>query len=147
MNKNETLYWSISGEKNSVISFILSSEVSNKKIEGFDWVDAVVKIHTACFWANVNLTITLSDIISFLEQIKNMSKNLKGVARFSTIEDQINFLLEINRLGQINISGYLRESMSGRNELNFEITSDQTFLEKSILEINNLLSQLNIKTI
>jgi len=142
MDDSSRLFWSINGSDNNFISFTFEPSISVKQLVDFDWVESIVEIKSGCFNGKVKLSITLSDVFNFLKQIELMYKDLRGSAQFSTIEDQVYFNLIMNKLGQVSIEGYLRDSFSYTNELKFSIESDQTCLLNCISEINNLMKTI-----
>jgi hypothetical protein len=127
------------GEK---ISFILTSKPADKESEGYDWIQAYVEISVGGFHGKADLTLTLTDIKKFKEEIDIVYDELVGVAELDTIEDQIKIKMEGDGLGHIKLTGYLKDNVSFGNKLSFEINFDQTFLRGSISGLNTVLKQI-----
>jgi len=142
MDGSNKLFWSINGSDNNSISFSFAPSISVRQLADYEWVESTVEIKSGSFNGKVKLSFTLADVFTFLKQIELMYRDLKGVAQFSTIEDQVYFNLSMNKLGLVTIEGYLRDSFSYTNELKFSIESDQTFLFNCISEINNFIKGL-----
>ena len=147
MNESNLPYWSLGYPERERILFELLPPVADKKTEGYDWIRARAKIRVGNFHGQTELMLTVSDIISFKEQVECLHRDLKGFAEFTTIEGQVGLKLETDGLGHMNATGYLRDDVSFGNELSFTIEFDQTFLKQTISEINTALYQLGINSI
>ncbi len=88
----------------------------------------------------------VSDMIGFRKQLMPVYRNLKGIAEFQTIEGQLYFRIELDRLGHVQASGYLIDDLAGDNKLSFKTHFDQTQLRHTISEIDVALSELSQKT-
>jgi hypothetical protein len=114
-------------------------------VEGYDWIGARVQVEVGGFQGDVELTICLSDVISFKEQLEPVYRDLTGKAEFTTIEAQLYISIEVNKLGHVTATGYLIDELAGGNKLTFEITYDQTSLWHTIAEIDEALFELSPK--
>ena len=132
--------WSIGYSEYEQIKFTHASTHANKEPEGFDWVKTSVSIKVGGFSGNVELMLTLSEIRNFKNQIENIYNNLRGMAQLKTIEDQIELNIGIDDLGHIKLTGYLKDDVSSGNKLNFEMDLDQSFLPKTLSELNSTLT-------
>jgi len=64
------------------------------------------------------------------------------VAEFRTIEDQLAIRIDVDMLGHVLASGYLRDDFVCGNKLHFNIRYDQTLLWHTIAEIDEALFEL-----
>lgn len=142
MDVSNKLFWSLNGSENNFISFSFTPQIFTKQLADYEWIETTVEIKSGCFNGKVKLSIILDDVFRFLKQIELMYRDLKGEAEFSTIEDQVFFSLNINKLGLVSIEGYVRDNFNNFNELKFAIESDQTFLFNCISDINNFIKIL-----
>ena len=106
---------------------------------GYDWISARATIDVGGFHGVTQLMITLADLIRFRDNIRRLYKELKGEAEFTTIEQQISFTVTTDRLGHMNVSGYLADDPSFGNKLTYSIGIDQTFLQKTISELEECI--------
>jgi hypothetical protein len=119
---------------------------ADPKTEGHDWVDATVHIEVGAFKGDNQISICLSDIIRFKDQLEPVYRDLKGSAEFKTIEDQLYIRIELDHLGLVHASGFLIDGFVSGNKLTFNIQYDQTLLWHTISEIDELLFELSATT-
>jgi len=123
----------------------LLGKPANAKIEGYDWVNARVQVDVGGFKGNVGISIGLSDIIRFKDQLEPVYRDLKGIAEFTTMEGQLYIRIEMDSLGHVQASGYLLDDFIG-NKLSFNIQYDQTLLGHTISEIDEMLFEVSQAT-
>jgi len=119
---------------------------ADPKSEGYDWINATVHIEVGAFKGDNQISICLSDVIRFKDQLEPVYRNLKGFAEFKTIEDQLYIRIELDDLGHVQASGYLIDDFVLGNKLNFNIQYDQTLLWHTISEIDEMLFELSATT-
>jgi hypothetical protein len=124
----------------------LSGSTADPKKEGYDWVGASVHVETGGLRGDVGIMMCVSDMIRFKEELEPVYRELSGVAEFKTLEGQLYVRVEADKLGHVNAKGYLRDDLISANELSFEIGFDQTFLRRTISEIDKALSELSKTT-
>ena len=139
MNKKLPV-WSVGYSENERITFTLSSTHADKETEGFDWVESSVEIKAGGFFGKAHLFLTLSDIIKFKNQIEVLYNKIEGIAQLKTIEDQVELKIEGEGSGHMKLTGFLKDNVSFGNKLHFEIEFDQSFLPKTISELNSTLA-------
>ena len=119
---------------------------ADPKSEGYDWINATVHIEVGAFKGDNQISICLSDVIRFKDQLEPVYRNLKGFAEFKTIEDQLYIRIDLDDLGHVQASGYLIDDFVLGNKLNFNIQYDQTLLWHTISEIDEMLFELSATT-
>jgi hypothetical protein len=144
MTENLQPCWSVGYSERERISFRLFPPVADKESEGYDWIRARASIKAGDFIGETDLMLTLADITQFRDQAVTLHRELKGCAEFATIEGQVDFKIETDGLGHMEVNGSLRDDISSGNRLAFVIEFDQTFLERTIFEIDEALSQLGM---
>ncbi len=142
MNESNLPHWSLGHPERERISFELLPPVADKETEGYDWINARVKIQVGSFYGQTELMLTVYDIVQFKKQIESLYRDLKGSAEFTTIEGQVGFKVNTDNLGHMYMTGFLKDDVSSGNELAFVIEFDQTLLRQTIHEIDNALFQL-----
>lgn len=115
---------------------------SASESEGADWIQGLVQIDVGAFKGELEISLCLSDIVRFKEQLEPVYEKLEGVAEFKTIEDQLAIRIEVNKLGHVQASGYLLDDLVSGNKLHFNISYDQTLLWHTISEIDEALFEL-----
>jgi hypothetical protein len=136
-------FFSIGGFNSERLEINLTGSPARTKSKGEDWVTAKVKVDIGAFKGELQISIWLSDVISFKEQLDLVYRDLKGVAEFTTIEDQLFIRIELDRLGHVLASGYLVDDFDRGNKLSFNIQYDQTLLHHTISEIDELLFEFS----
>ncbi len=144
MAENLQPCWSVGYSERERISFRLFPPVADKDSEGYDWIRAKASIKVGDFFGETDLMLTLADITQFRDQTVTLHRELKGCAEFTTIEGQVDFKIETDGLGHMEVNGFLRDDISFGNRLTFVIEFDQTFLERTIFEIDEAISQLGM---
>jgi hypothetical protein len=119
---------------------------TDPKTEGYDWTKALVHIEVGGFKGEVEIYMCVSDMVRFKAQLEPVYQNLDGVAEFKTIEDQLYIRIETDRLGHVQVKGFLLDDLASGNKLEFEINYDQTLLWHTISEIDEALFELSQKT-
>jgi hypothetical protein len=145
MSDIQNPFFSIGYPERERLEIELLSLPSDKETEGYDWIEARAIIHTGGFSGDFNLMITKEDMVNFKTELEPLYKDLRGVAEFKTIEDQLSIRIEVNKLGHVTASGYLKDDASFGNRLKFKIEYDQTLLFHTICEINEALFQFERK--
>jgi hypothetical protein len=110
--------------------------------EGYDWVKAVAHVEVGAFKGELGISICVSDMTRFHDELEVVYKNVAGVAEFKTVEDQLYIKIEVDKLGLVQASGYIIDDIVAGNKLNFNIQFDQTLLWHTISEIDEALFQL-----
>lgn len=129
--------WSIGyAERERLIIEMLSLPADD---EGYDWISARATIDVGGFHGDTQLTITLADMKRFRDELQKLYKSLEGEAQFTTIEDQVRVRVAIDGLGHIKMSGHLMDNPGLGNQLTFELEMDQTFLGKTISELDEAI--------
>src|SRR5689334_5098574 len=97
-------FFSIGYADKERLEVILLGHPADPKSEGYDWIKGLVRIDVGAFKGELEITLCVSDIIRFKEQLEPVYKNLKGVAEFKTIEDQLAIRIEVDQLGHVEAS-------------------------------------------
>ena len=79
-----------------------------------------MKIDVGAFKGELEISLCLSDVIRFRQQLEPVYEKLEGVAEFKTIEDQLAIRIEVDKLGHVQASGHLLDDFVGGNKLYFQ---------------------------
>ena len=110
--------------------------------QGGDWIKGLVQLDVGAFKGELEISLCLSDIIRFKEQLEPVYEKLEGVAEFKTVEDQLAIRIEVDKLGHVQASGHLLDNFGSGNKLYFNISYDQTLLWHTISEIDEAMFEL-----
>jgi hypothetical protein len=114
--------------------------------QGYDWIKGLVQIDVGAFKGELEISLCLSDVIRFRQQLEPVYEKLEGVAEFKTIEDQLAIRIEVDKLGHVQASCYLLDDFLLGNKLYFNISFDQTLLWHTLSEIDAALLELRHTT-
>ena len=132
--------WSIGHAQREQIEVELLSSAANDC--GYDWVSTRAHVAVEAFRADIPMLILATDLRRFREALLPVYRDLDGIAEFTTIEDQLYLKVEIDRVGHVQVTGYVKDDASFGNRLTFELQFDQTMLRGTLSELSHALSVL-----
>ena len=109
---------------------------------GYDWVSARTRVAVGAFRVEIPMMILASDMERFLAALVPVYRDLRGVAEFKTIENQLGLRVECDHVGHIRVTGHIRDDASFGNRLTFTLEFDQTILQRTLSELRHALSEL-----
>jgi hypothetical protein len=110
---------------------------------GYEWVAVRTSVRVGGFTAEVEMTILKGDLESFRDQLVSLKDLCSDTAGFTTIEGQLWLLLEVDRKGDIQINGKIYDRAGGGNVLSFTIQIDQSYLLRTLSELDQVLIELS----
>ncbi|HXC37176.1 MAG TPA: hypothetical protein VNV43_14970 [Candidatus Acidoferrales bacterium] len=132
--------WSIGYPKKERIEVELLSPSADDC--GYDWVRACAHVSVGGFRADIQMMILAGDMRRFLEALEPVYRDLRGVAEFTTLEDQLRLKVEVDHVGHVRVTGHVKDQAGLGNRLNLEVTFDQTLLWHTVSELSEALSEL-----
>jgi hypothetical protein len=116
------------------------NEVYGFPIETCHWggydTKSTIEIEIGSYNVKSLLYISTGDIYTFYRKLIECHRTLKGEALLESYEKNLRVKMTFNEQGHVNISGYFREYSHSRNELTFEMDTDQSYLNHSISELS-----------
>src|ERR1700722_932222 len=109
---------------------------------GYDWVEVRTRVSIGAFRADIKMMLLASDMASFHGALEPVYRDLRGVAEFKTIEDQLYLKVEVDHVGHVTVTGYVKDDASFGNRLTFELKFDQTLLWHTVSELDEALFEL-----
>ncbi len=97
---------------------------------------ALIDIKSRNFYVKSVFYTSTGEIYQLFQQLKSNNEQLCGKTKFISYEGNLEFTLEYNNQGQVNIKGRFSEQNEFENELIFEFNSDQTFILSTINELS-----------
>jgi hypothetical protein len=104
-----------------------------------NWLSAALEIKIPGFHVTFPFELRTDEIESFLDDLLKMNKTLKGKAILSSLEGFIHFEGRVNRTGTISWEAEVKYPLKDGVELTFTYSSDQSFLPKLILELQQVM--------
>ena len=131
--------WSIGSSEHERLAITLLSGPAED--EGYDWVSARATIAAGGFRGDSNVMLTFTDLVRFQQELHTLYRELKGEAALTTVEDQVNLKLTMDKLGHIEAAGYLMDEAGVGNCLTFTLSLDQTFLKQTLSELDTAIAE------
>ena len=103
------------------------------------WAQSPVEIKTNNFHGTINPWIEENDFVLFSKALEALYETLKGSASFETMEGQIEFKLESQAGGQIEMSGLAWSEACYGSKLEFSFLLDQTFLQEPLKKLKSII--------
>lgn len=116
---------------------------SMPETDHYDWTIVHTRVIAGGFTAEVDMTILAGELASFRDRLVSLIRGDTTTAEFTTIEEQLWLVLEVDHLGAVRLNGKIWEMGGGRNCLAFEINIDQSFLPRTLSELNLVLQELS----
>lgn len=111
---------------------------------GYD-VKGEFKIRVGEYSAEGELWFSTGEIYQLYEDLKAVNEVLNGTIYFNTHENNLEFKLVFDNKGHIVIKGKYIAAYSRKNELSFEIESDQSFMTSSLSELQRIVQKYGTK--
>ncbi|HOP10892.1 MAG TPA: hypothetical protein PK629_05315 [Oscillospiraceae bacterium] len=128
---------------NAKIELIITEilDFPNTSIEGGYDVKGILNINIGCYFVRYDNFIFATGVIyRFLEGLEKCYQDLKGEAEYRHLyERDLEFTLEMTSLGHAVINGTFRENPAVSTKLDFEMSTDQTFIKSAINDIKNVI--------
>jgi hypothetical protein len=105
-----------------------------------NWLNAEVRLVVGGFRGGFDAMFLTVEFFRFHEALVRLHRELRGEARFESLEGQLMLSLLGNGLGRIELKGEARDAVSIGNTLSFEIELDQTQLAHSLSALGDLLA-------
>ncbi len=139
MNEEEYPFFSIGYPERERLEVHLLSPPADNETEGIEWIQSRAIIQAGAFSGSFDLMIDRGDMVRFKDELEPAYNELKGIAEFKTLEDQIYVKVEVDQMGHVKASGYVKDDAGFGNRLEFGFTYDQTLLWHTISEIDEAL--------
>lgn len=105
-----------------------------------NWIASKINAEIPGYLVRFPADLRTDELRDFVNELKLMSRQLKGKAILKNLDSYIHFVCEMNSLGQITWSGETCYPAGYGSVLNFEFKSNQSYLERLIKELDVILS-------
>jgi hypothetical protein len=110
-----------------------------------NWLSVEVQINAGAFTGSFQATFLTEELTSFLEELRVLHSTLRGKASFTTMEGQLSLELEGNGMGHINLLGKTSDQPGIGNQLQFQLSLDQTQLQDSLQSLEALVKKYPVR--
>ncbi len=131
------------GESDDFLSFKALGRSHPEATDSSDgnWLRIWAKVSVGDFQGNVSGDIHLVELQAFSNAISQFHETLTGEALLEVWEGWLKLRVSADKLGQIQLSGFLKNGFYLENSLNFVLYTDQTFLTTPIKQIKCVLKE------
>jgi len=105
---------------------------------GYD-TRTLLDIKVGTYSGKAIIYISTGQLHKFLTELKACYQTLKGTASLKDYEGNLEMVFDFDGLGHVKVSGHLREDISNRTELRFELDTDQTRIPQMIHGLEDLV--------
>lgn len=105
---------------------------------------ATIKLQVTGINTNIRATFMKDELSQFLSDLQKLYDTLKYEFILSNLEDNLEVNFSPTPNGQIVLKGYLR-TQDYKSSVDFELTTDQTFIPEVINQLRSTLEQLKTK--
>lgn len=113
----------------------------SKEYWDLNWLSCQIFIKIPGFIADFPLYIRTDELNTFYNGLKKMSKNLRGLAVLSTMEEGILIKSEINKLGKIEWIIATQYPIGIGAELSFRFENDQSYLPEILGDLKKITDE------
>lgn len=107
---------------------------------GYAFLRVDVEVSVPGFSARRSINMVPQDLLGFLSPLRESQLSVSGEPTLTTLEDEFALKLAYAPNGLVSGDGYLRDHALG-NSLAFVINTDQTFLEETLAQLEELCSR------
>ena len=111
-----------------------------------NWLTIEIRVRAGGFRGKASATIITSELTTFLSQLRPLHQSLSGMAKFTTMEDQLRLCLEGDGKGHIELRGEVADQSGIGNRLHFTMQFDQSQLRASIHELERVTFEFPIRS-
>jgi hypothetical protein len=110
-----------------------------------NWLSVSITVRVGGFSGRVGAAIVTDELVRFAEQLHRLYKELTGSAEFTTLEGQLSLTLSCDTRGHITLRGEILDQAGIGNRLSFHLDLDQSFLQKSIGELDAVIRAFPVR--
>jgi hypothetical protein len=130
------------------LSFKLASNgdiilITIKSITSDDWLESYVEIKAGAFRGSYKAAFMLYDFRVFRDGLKLIYNDLNGVAKFVSLEKQLEIDIKGDGFGHFVADGIAMEQVGYGNELRFQLNLDQTYIPMLIKQLDGVIEHLS----
>lgn len=110
-----------------------------------NWLSVEVQIDAGALTGRFQAAFLTEELVYFLEELRSLHSTLRGKASFTTMEEQLSLELEGNGLGHISLLGKTSDQPGIGNQLQFQLSLDQTQLQASLRSLEAVVNAYPVR--
>ncbi|KRW67430.1 hypothetical protein AO741_20765 [Pseudomonas sp. TTU2014-105ASC] len=112
-----------------------------------NWVRVSVHVNVGSFSGLFDATFLTSELAEFRVSVSSLYESLVGVARFTTLEDQLSLELAGDGRGHIQLKGVAIDAPGIGNRLEFQMALDQGHLSAALRGLDGIASSFPVRAV
>ena len=116
-------------------------------IEDANWLNCKIEFDIIGFSGSYPASIETKDFIDFYNCVNLILDNYDGIAIFETKEESIFLNIRMLKTGGATITGTLRNIDKANITVDFTFDSDQTYISKAAIELNNITKHFPFRSV
>ncbi|MCA8977000.1 MAG: hypothetical protein KDC98_19915 [Planctomycetes bacterium] len=143
----ESLELVIGGGEHERLAVALLGRTSPESKDAYEgnWIEARVMIAVGGFRGSFECTLLAQDFARFLPQLRRLETELSGVAEFSSMEDQLGFVMRGDGQGHFEVEGHVSDQPGCGNRLAWSFSIDQTFLPAMVASVSAITAAYDVR--
>ena len=121
----------------------------NDQAQDFDdanWLSCKISVTIDPFFFEFDASLTTQNFLYFYGDLNRMLETLEGKVFFQADEGWIEINLDPSSLGKVIVSGIIRPpSFEAKTTLTFKFETDQSYLSKANIDLNQILKEFPIR--
>jgi hypothetical protein len=118
---------------------------STSPFGGYD-TESIIEIKSSNYYIKGLIWITTGDLYSFYKELKNCQEKVKGQANLNSYENNLHSTITYDEFGHAVLRGKFTEKYEEENTLEFELKSDQSYLNSTISELERMIEKYGDNT-
>jgi hypothetical protein len=110
-----------------------------------NWLTVKISVLAGGFRGNVKAAILTGELVDFLAQVRVLFQSLSGMAKFTTLEEQLHLRLAGDGKGHVELTGEVADQPGIGNQLHFKLHFDQSQLGASVRELERVVLEFPIR--
>ncbi len=142
MNEREPSF-RLSADSGDFLEIVVGHPTQSDTDDYWDanWISAGIRVEAGAFKAHVAASLRREDFPVFRDGLKKLYADLKGQAKFTTMEKWLELEITGDGRGHFAARGVVIDSLWGNNRLEFELQFDQTRLPRLIRELDEVVAR------
>ena len=110
-----------------------------------NWVHAKIAVKGGAFRGQFCCDLMTTEFELFKRELTTVYKTLNGIARFKTLEGQVEIIIQGDGYGHFNANCEAIDDPGSGNKLKMNLTFDQTYIPDLIRQLNNIVKLFPIQ--
>lgn len=112
-----------------------------------NWLVVRTVVDCGDFRGHVETSFRTYDFVIFLSCFEKLSRSEVRKVSFSTMEDSLEFSIEMDNMGRTQVVGYLRDVRRENVELSFAFDADQSYFPSISMALSEIVTTFPVRNV